>query len=95
MCCVFVLRTCQGKYCYVFELAICTQSSIVYCSIYAALRNEDIIEAPRLNNLRFYDMSASPVNATYHLGQSEIPLLDHCKDLGIIIFYRPFLVAAL
>ena len=26
----------------------------------------------------------SPVNATYHLGQAVIPLLDHCKDLGII-----------
>ena len=34
--------------------------------------------------LRFYNRSVSPVNATYHLGQSEIPLLDHCKDLGII-----------
>ena len=34
--------------------------------------------------LRFYNRSVSPVNATYHLGQSKIPLLDHCKDLGII-----------
>ena len=34
--------------------------------------------------LRFYNRTVSPVNATYHLGQSEIPLLDHCKDLGII-----------
>ena len=34
--------------------------------------------------LRFYNRSVSPVNATYHLGQAVIPLLDHCKDLGII-----------
>ena len=34
--------------------------------------------------LSFCNRSVSPVNATYHLGQAEIPLLDHCKDLGVI-----------
>ena len=34
--------------------------------------------------LRFYNRSTSTIDATYHLGQSDIPSLDRCKDLGII-----------
>ena len=34
--------------------------------------------------LRFYNRSTSPIDATYHLGQTDISSQDHCKDLGII-----------
>ena len=34
--------------------------------------------------LRFYNRSTSTIDATYHLGQSDIPSLDRCKDLGIV-----------
>ena len=37
-----------------------------------------------LRYTRFYNRSTSTIDATYHLGQSDIPSLDRCKDLGII-----------
>ena len=34
--------------------------------------------------IRFYKRSKSHINSTYHLNGSEIPAVDHCRDLGVV-----------
>ena len=40
--------------------------------------------SPKVVCFVIYNRSTSPIDATYHLGQTDISSQDHCKDLGII-----------